>query len=48
MEDQMRGFTSLGKYGSNDETFEAVLRQEFDLMRTRYEKTVNTLQSQVQ
>ena len=38
MEDQMRNFTSLGQYGNNDETFESVLRQEFDMMRTRYEK----------
>lgn len=44
----MRRFTSLGKYGSNDETFEAVLRQEFEAMRSRYEKQVFTLQSQVQ
>ena len=43
MEEQMRRFTSLGQYGANDETFEAVLKQEFELMRSRYEKQVFTL-----
>ena len=48
MEDQMRRFTSLGQYGENDETFESVLRAEFEVMRSQYEKQVTILQSQIQ
>ena len=36
MEDQMRSFTSLSSTSSNDETFEAVLRAEFEIMRQRF------------
>ena len=33
LEDNMRSLTSIADMGSNDETFEAVLRAEFQLMR---------------
>jgi len=33
MEDQMREFTSIANVSLNDETFESVLRKEFEMMR---------------
>lgn len=43
MEDQMRSFTSLSGMSANDETFEAVLRAEFEIMRQRLTDKNSTL-----
>ena len=37
MEGEMRQFTSLAGLDENDETFEAVIRQEFQIMRKKFE-----------
>ena len=43
----MRDFTSLNTYNEADETFERVLREEFQLMRQKYEQKVEFLNEEV-
>ena len=42
----MREFTSLGTYNEADDTFETVLREEFQLMRKKFEQKVDSLQEE--
>ena len=48
MEDQMRRFTSLANTSKNDETFESVLRAEFENMRRRLTSKNDSLACEVQ
>ena len=43
MEDYMRSFTSIADTAEMDDTFEAVLRSEFQLMRARLTEKIETL-----
>ena len=47
MEDQMRQFTSIAGMSENDDTFEAVLRAEFALMRNRLNTKIENLTFEV-
>lgn len=44
LENSLREFTS-NKHANYDDTYEAVLREEFELMRKNYEKIVSNLQA---
>ena len=48
MEESMRQFTSLSNTRENDETFEAVLRAEFEIMRQRLSEKNEILTCEVQ
>ena len=47
MEDSMREFTSLAGCAGNDETFEGILRAEFELMRRRLNEKIESLTSEM-
>lgn len=46
MEDYMRSFTSIADTAEMDDTFEAVLRSEFQLMRARLTEKIETLSTE--
>lgn len=48
LEDQMRDFTSISGMGANDETFEAVLRAEFQAMRKKLNDRIESQARELQ
>ena len=44
----MRQFTSLANMSMNDETFESVLRKEFEMMRQRLNEKIETQTCEIQ
>ena len=47
LKDKMKEFTTLVTYNDADETFERVLREEFQLMRKKFEQKVEFLKEEV-